>query len=63
VPHDGRHGVARHHAPQQHLLLRTGHRLSSSICSTSRTPELSGSRVIGLSNPDHGPDHETVLAL
>lgn len=26
VPHDGRHGAARHHAPQQPRLLRTGHR-------------------------------------
>jgi hypothetical protein len=26
MSHDGRHGVARHHAPQQPRLLRTGHR-------------------------------------
>ncbi len=29
MSHDGRHGVARHHAPQQPRLLRTGHRQTS----------------------------------
>ena len=41
MSHDGRHGVARHHAPQQQMLLRTGHRQSSSS-DAGRSPQSRG---------------------
>lgn len=65
MSHDGRHGVARHHAPQQHQLLRTGHRQTSDIASVGASAAVTMShRALSwpaVGTPDHRPDHAIVL--